>query len=301
MNDHTGDIKDTLGDVQIVDCEQCGYVHKAPLPKPDEWKEYYLKLFYSQEDKFTYLEDTEADAEYRELLHQDKYENLIRLNPASRARSLLDIGSSGGNFIAYFQAQGWDVLGVEPSNAAFEFAKAKSRPTEHSYIEEYLDKSDRQFDVVHMREVLDNILNPSEVLTSIRERHLNSDGILIVDTSNDYNDFQECVRQVLGTKPWWIEGDTLNFFTRQTLRRLFEEAGYDVIHEEATFPLEMFILMGDNYLGAADVGRKMHLKRVQFEVALTHAGMQAVKRRFYSALAQAGLGRNIIMYGRPRQ
>jgi len=57
--------------------------------------------------------------------------------------------------------------------------------------------------------------------------------------------------------------------------------------------MELFLLMGENYVGNKEVGNRCHEKRMRFELNLP----DDVRRRFYLNLASFGLGRECIIYG----
>jgi len=59
----------------------------------------------------------------------------------------------------------------------------------------------------------------------------------------------------------------------------------------------MFLLMGDNYVGDDRLGRQCHAKRMLFEQTLSKSGLSAMKRRLHSALAEVGLGREVVVVG----
>jgi hypothetical protein len=63
---------------------------------------------------------------------------------------------------------------------------------------------------------------------------------------------------------------------------------------EATFPMDMFLVMGENYVGNREVGRACHARRVAFELNLRRTGHTAALRTMYRALAEAGLGRTVV-------
>jgi hypothetical protein len=69
------------------------------------------------------------------------------------------------------------------------------------------------------------------------------------------------------------------------------------MHYESSFPIDMFLLMGDNYIGEDAMGRLCHTKRKKMELNLEEAGLNEVKRDLYKCLAKIGLGREICMYG----
>ena len=67
---------------------------------------------------------------------------------------------------------------------------------------------------------------------------------------------------------------------------------------DTTFPMELFLLMGDNYIGDKVLGRKCHSKRKMLELTLQNAGLNHIKRQIYQNLADIGLGREIVAYAK---
>ena len=74
--------------------------------------------------------------------------------------------------------------------------------------------------------------------------------------------------------------------------------GFEVLHREATFPLELFALMGDDYIRTPQLGPVIHDKRKTLELTLDRAGFNATKRDLFTALANIGLGRLAIVTAR---
>ena len=62
--------------------------------------------------------------------------------------------------------------------------------------------------------------------------------------------------------------------------------------------IDMFLLMGQNYVGNDSLGRKCHQMRMSFEQNLEKAGMGELKRDLYRKLASMGLGREIQIVAR---
>ena len=128
---HVGKILDSIDKYDVILCEACQFIHKIPLPKQDEWHSFYFGSFYNCEDKDDYLEETEKDKIYRDILHEDKYLNLLLLigkldSSNNKSHEILDIGSGGGFFTEYFNKKGWSAIGVEPSKKAFDYAIKKT-------------------------------------------------------------------------------------------------------------------------------------------------------------------------------
>ena len=71
-----------------------------------------------------------------------------------------------------------------------------------------------------------------------------------------------------------------------------------VMSVETTFPIDLFLLMGDNYVGHDELGRACHAKRKMFEMNLARAGMTPFKQTLYKQLAALGVGRDVFVVAR---
>ena len=116
---------------------------------------------------------------------------------------------------------------------------------------------------------------------------------------NDYSPFQDALRTACDLPPWWVAPPHhVNYFDFDSLAGLVARCGFEVLRRDATFPIDMFLLMGDNYLGNDELGRACHARRMRFETNLDKAGKGEVKRRLYGALAELGLGREVQILAR---
>jgi hypothetical protein len=79
---------------------------------------------------------------------------------------------------------------------------------------------------------------------------------------------------------------------------LLKGCGYEITLAEASYPLEMFLLFGQCYVGNNTLGKECHLKRVAFEENLRKLGHEELLRKFYKSLADLGLGRQVKMYAK---
>jgi hypothetical protein len=67
--------------------------------------------------------------------------------------------------------------------------------------------------------------------------------------------------------------------------------GLEVIYAQSDYPMELFLLMGDKCVENSVGGEQCHRKRIDFEVSIP----AELRRHIYRALAEAGLGRDILM------
>jgi hypothetical protein len=90
----------------------------------------------------------------------------------------------------------------------------------------------------------------------------------------------------------------LNYFDADSLAALLKGAGLAVSHLEASFPMEIFMLMGENYVGNGTLGRLCHERRMAFETNLRKLGKGELLSAFYQSLAGLNLGRQVIAYAK---
>jgi hypothetical protein len=89
----------------------------------------------------------------------------------------------------------------------------------------------------------------------------------------------------------------VNCFDFDSLAHLLARTGFIVLERGTSFPMELFLLMGENYVTDAALGRACHRRRKRFDLGLERAGT-GMRERFYRALAAAGLGREAMLIAR---
>ncbi len=289
--EHNGTVIDTVKGFDVIECEPCGFKHIIPIPSSEELEEIYRDEYYSIE-KPLYLERYREDLDWWNLTYSERYDKFEEILTPDRRR-ILDIGSGPGFFLHHGKKRGWDGLGIEPSKQA----EAHSRELGLKIVDEFLSEDIveglGQFDVVHMSEVLEHIREPSGIV-ELSRRLLHPGGLLCIVVPNDYNPFQVALREACSFDPWWVAPPHhINYFSFDSLSRLLVKNGFDIVCHTTTFPIDMFLLMGDNYVGNDRLGRECHKKRMNFEQNLARAEKIELKIELYSALANLGLGREI--------
>lgn len=293
---HRGQILDSKNGFDVIECEVCEFKHIIPIPTKQELKNIYRDEYYTREKPF-YLKRTYEDLEWWNLIYADRYDTFEKNLPSDR-RSILDIGTGPGFFLLYGKKRGWNVLGIEPSKQAAEHAKSLGI----KIIEEFMDRSLanklNKFDVIHMSEVLEHVPDPTEMI-KITHDLLKPGGLLCVSAPNDYSPFQKVLREICAYKPWWVTPPFhINYFNFDSLEKLLRKIGFKIIIKETTFPIDIFLLMGDCYIGNNNLGRQCHKKRKQFELLLNRGGYNDLKRKLYRYFAEVGVGRVVVLYGK---
>ena len=291
-----GPVLDEVREFQVIDCQRCGFKHVHPLPTTEELEAVYRHEYYVK-DKPCMVEHQREDADWWRLVDDRR---LARLEREAPGRDLLDVGCGIGRFVARAAARGWSARGLEPSRQAAVHAKGQGLRVEEGFLDAKAAadlEAGGKVDVVTMHEVLEHVPDPLAVVRRCA-RLLAPGGILAVSAPNDYSPLQDVLR-TQGAPPWWVAPPHhLNFFDFGSLRRLLEAAELTVIHEEGSFPMEMFLLMGDNYLDNPELGRACHAKRKRLELGLARADRHDMLDDLGKACAVAGIGRTIWMLGR---
>jgi len=291
---HGGEVVASANGFDVIECVQCGFKHIIAIPTEEELEQVYRDNYYTQE-KPLYLERYHADLEWWNTVYNRRYEVLEQhLLPSQR--KLLDIGSGPGYFLLNGKNRGWDVKGVEPSLQAAEYSKGLDLDVENLFYTEQSASNLGMFDVVNMGEVLEHIPNPFALLKLVHKQ-LNVGGVACLIVPNDFNPLQLVLRDHMGFSPWWVAPPHhINYFNFRSLNTLLVRCGFKVIHQESTFPIDIFLLMGENYIGNDEVGRECHSKRMIFEKKIIGAGRSEILNQLYTSFAEQNLGREVVIF-----
>lgn len=286
--------------------ERYGFLHLDPVPSTNALAELYANEYYDfleRGDRFPEARrirsggderDTEL-AWLRATLFSDVHALIRTYAPAGR---VLDVGCGFGDLVGFLNEQGVDAVGLEPSRVAVEIAALAGRPVQIGSLDDIgataLRNRSEKIAAVLLMNVLEHVTDPASLVRTTVSL-LDSRGIVCVRVPNDFSALQEAAQRKLQTEPWWIcSPDHINYFDFESLTALLEGAGLTIVDSYGDFPMELFLLMGDNYLGDPERGAECHRRRVQFELSIP----ADARRRLYRAFAQARVGRTCIVTGR---
>jgi 2-polyprenyl-3-methyl-5-hydroxy-6-metoxy-1,4-benzoquinol methylase len=290
----------------VVDPE-FGFRHLDPVPGQGE-----LDAFYSGR----YMELVEAGGRAPELrrllqggeerkaeldwlrstLYADVDDALAR-GLGNRRGVLLDVGCGTGDFLGYAGEKGWRAEGVEPSRLACERARSLGLQVSNESFAAFASGSDRQerYEALVLLNVLEHVPDPVRWVEDCHALLAPGEGLLAVAVPNDFSALQAAAAQALHLAPWWIAApDHINYFDYASLERLLEKKGFRIVERAGTFPMELFLLMGDDYVTHPELGPECHARRRRLEKALP----AEQRRSWYRNLAEQGMGRNCVVVAR---
>lgn len=277
----------------IIECFDCGFRHALPLPDPLALEREYRENYYADE-KPNFIAHAGEDQNWFELAQNDRLDIFEKLLPGSRRR-ILDIGCGPGFFLATAMKRGWDANGIEPSRQAAAHARGLGPTITEGLFNKESAAALGRFDAVSLTNVLEHVPNPIAIL-EMAIGAVDSGGIVCVGVPNDFSPLQIAARGALNTGDWWVAPPHhLNYFDFDSLGALMTRLGLKIAERTTSFPMEAFLMMGDNYTNDPALGRACHNKRKRFDFAFEAAGLRETRRDFYRAMAKLGLGREAVI------
>ena len=93
-------------------------------------------------------------------------------------------------------------------------------------------------------------------------KHALSKIMLIVP--NERNPLQKLVERSVGYS-WYVQRPHINYFTKNSIKRLLHTCGFRTVFQTGTFPMELLYLRGYKYIGNDAIGQRCHQIRLDFE------------------------------------
>ena len=198
---------------------------------------------------------------------------------------ILDYGCGGGWYMLFLQAiSHHNIFGVEPSETARMLAIAMG--IEDQQIKSNIEQFDEfGYNVISLQLVLEHVVDPEKFLKETILPKLYGNGRLLITVPNDLSSIQKKIGYEGYVNPVHI-----NYFTPVTLRAMLQRLGLRVVHESATFPMELFVLLGFNYIGNNVLGQKCHRFRLKLERAIG-PDIYHIYKYLYKVF---GIGRELI-------
>ena len=187
-------------------------------------------------------------------------------------------------------------MGFEPSRVAADYTSARGIPVINDYFSVGAARGHGTFDVISLNLVLEHLRDPIGLIEEAK-RMLAPGGLLFVISPNDFNPLQMMLWRDLGYAPCGGPAPPPHYFDSVSAGRFFSARGFETLHQETSYPLEMFLLSGRNYIGNDSVGRECHQERKAFELALFRHDKPLILSLGKSWNAQ-GIGREFVILGR---
>lgn len=212
----------TQEDFQIYECKSCGLLYTEPRPNKEEIGKYYKsKAYYSHQENKKGLIPRLYEA-VKSINLKTKY-NLA--TKGMQKGKVLDIGCGVGDFLCIMDKQGWETIGIEPSEEAKEIAEKRLN---HKVLkpEDLQNLETQSLDLITMWHVLEHVDDLKEEIHQI-ERILRPKGRLVLALPN----FKSYDAQFYNIQ--WAAYDVprhLNHFCKESIVKIFKNSELELVN-----------------------------------------------------------------------
>ena len=206
--------------VDLVRCRGCGLMQAQPTPTDEFlWSFYQTSFGNDPVCGFKMTPKSERGSRLRaehQLDFVKKHLGPGELEP-SGARSVLDVGCHAASFLSLFKNRGWSVTGIDPNPRA-SYAKDwyGIEVIPRLFAKDLFPEA--TFDAVLHSHALEHVPDPKSVLAEFF-RVLKPGGWVFIEVPNESREKVATAKVI----------PHLYFFTPETLARLAEEAGFEVV------------------------------------------------------------------------
>ena len=192
---------------KIVKCRACTHAF-CIIPHTDLWENYQSTI----------------DPEYinRQFAHIKTAEQVVAvMQKYADGKTLIDIGCSTGDFLSIAKDY-YAVEGLELSQWSSKLAKERGFTVHTCKINEL--PADAKYDIITLWGVIEHLESPKDEIESLKT-HLNPGGFICVYTG----DAGSWLARLMGKKWWYIQGQHIQFFSIDSLTKLFSDAGFSTL------------------------------------------------------------------------
>ncbi len=196
----------------VHQCLPCGVLYLADVPNKSE-----VEKFYQQYSSYKHYKSSHTLLAWFEIqreLRRNKYLSILEATGGIKGMTVCEIGCSHGNFLELIKRKQGRAVGVEPDAAARISLSRKNIPV----LEQIGSKE--EFNVICLFQVLEHLVDPSPLLSSI-SRSLTKDGRVLIAVPNG--------GEYAKTGPTWlgfrVDLEHVNYFDLKSLAALLSKHG----------------------------------------------------------------------------
>lgn len=175
-------------------CGKCGLIYVPDIPDREQLNEFYS--VYWAKHKYKAFDADHAARIINNIRDLPWEYELIRqeidtlLPPRRQGLRILEIGFGDGHFLRYMESTGADVLGLDLSREAVEFARTHLKLNVR--VTEFLDVAEHGWDVIVMKDLLEHVAAPSTFLAHASSLLANA-GLLVIWTPHGGRNIDEII------------------------------------------------------------------------------------------------------------
>lgn len=227
----------------FVACRECGHQYLNPRPASSELDRIYPANYYS------FSGTTRPMVARLQRIWESRKVKLYRKHIGENRRRILDVGCGEGRLLELLRQHGhpeWKIIGLEFDEHAIQSCRRKGFEIHAVRVEDFAEQSSEQksYDTVIMLQLIEHVEDPSLLCRRVYSL-LKPGGAFIIETPNlgglDYRLF---------AGRWWGHYHFprhWNLFSNETLRRMLNECGFEIVHSEYLISTSAWIISHHNF------------------------------------------------------
>lgn len=237
-----------VGEWHIQTCRRCALIYVNPIPffaPSSDFSKMSLEFQYTR-----FQHSVTADV-LRHDEAQFRRQAALAARFAGRATGpgrFFDYGCGSGATVHVASAMGWDATGMDIDPELVEIGRRQLGADLRCGTLPDATLPPGRFDFIRLRDVIEHLPNPHEVLVDIA-RLLQPGGVLLVATPNEAS-LPTRARAALGVRKTLVATVNpphhLHGFTPATLERILRRAGLVPVHVETTTPIDRLYVTARN-------------------------------------------------------
>ena len=159
-----------------------------------------------------------SDYQKRELQFIKRFQKTIKLlKTYSKGKKVLEVGAGFGLFSSMLLHEGYEVEILEP-DVTSHYLKDLPIKVHRQYLEAFVKTTHNKFDIIILYDVLEHVNDPNDTV-AILSKLLSIGGVVFIQTPN----YQSLMSRIVRSWSWWMVEDHRFFFSKKSLRILFEK------------------------------------------------------------------------------
>lgn len=212
--DNLIEFKDDVYIQKIVICRDCGFVFNNPSPSYSELSKHYTSWSNYEMPQSKGIYSNEMANKWLRT-----YEFVKKGFPDDFRGNVLEVGCATAFGLSIFKSNGWDVLGLDPSQKASEIANKQYGIRVINSLFDINLFSGKKYDLIIFSHVLEHIISPGELVKDLVSI-LNPNGLIYIEVPDMSNP---------DVPMGYFTYEHLNYFTPTALTNLMGENGYNLV------------------------------------------------------------------------
>jgi 2-polyprenyl-3-methyl-5-hydroxy-6-metoxy-1,4-benzoquinol methylase len=214
-------------DFVVVECKNCSFIFVPQY--------FSKKISYEDYKNDEVLEQVKKGNNWLKIQRHLLRFKFIKKYQASGG--LFDLGAGWGHFLYTGKQLGYQVSGIEVSEMPYKYASSELKlPVEHiNFFEMEIKK--QAYDLITMWDVLEHIPDADEVIRRCNLM-LKNGGYVVIQVPQ----IDSFIAKRLKENWNMISSGHVNYFSKKTIRKLFESHGFEVKRIKSSFEFKLFLM-----------------------------------------------------------